>query len=139
MANNFNSAITITFEDQSDAAQSLGKIQSFSGIDGSAGDTDITTFGSGTYKEYAQGMADGGSITIGVIRDFDNVGQAAVLASLTARSTREMVITFPSGTINTVTVSGHVNSFDADGADIDGVLLGTISFKISGPPVYSAV
>ena len=138
MANNFNSLINITFQDQSDIAQDIGKVTSFGGVSMTAADTDVTTFDS-TWKEFCAGMPDGGVITLGMVRDYDNVGQAAFKAAIAARSTKEMVITFSVGTVNTITLSGHVNSFEDDGTDMDGVLLGTVALKISGEPVYTAV
>lgn len=127
---------TITFEDNLAAAQTVGKVVGFSGFDGEAADIDVTNFAS-TAKEYCQGLQDFGNISIDVIRDYDDAGQAALLDALDNQATREMVITLPSGTLNVITFNCYVKSFSSEAADSDSVVTGTVNLKITGEPVLS--
>lgn len=128
--------ITVTFEDNLAAAQTVGKVVGFSGLDGEAADIDTTTLAS-TAKEYCQGLQDFGNISLEVLRDFDDVGQAALLDAMDNQATREMVITFPSGTLDTLTFQAYVKSISIDVGGSDEVVRGTINLKVSGEPVLS--
>lgn len=128
--------ITVTFQDAASVAQTVGKIVGFSGFDGEAADIDITTFASAA-KEYCQGLQDFGNISFEVIRDYDDVGQAALLDALDNQAVREMVITLPSGTLNVITFNAYVKSFSSDASNSDDVVRGTVNLKITGEPVLS--
>jgi hypothetical protein len=135
---NLNNQVTVTFTNDLAAAQVVGKITGFSGLDGEAADIDVTTFDS-TFKEFCQGLPDAGNISMDFVRDFDDAGQAAMLDALENQEERVMVITFPVGTINTITLNVYVKSFTVDASSIEEVVRGTANMKITGAPVYSAV
>ena len=129
---------TVTYEDSSGTAQTIGKITSIGGLDGEANDIETTNFAS-SGEEMQPGIPRFGQVTIGVDRDLDDAGQVAVLDALEDGDTREMVITLPSGTNNTITLNAYVKSFPLGDAAVDDVYRTTITFKITGVPVISAV
>lgn len=126
---------TISFENSISAAQVVGGVKSFSGLDGEAADIDITTLAS-TAKEFCQGLQDFGNFSIELVRDYDDVGQVALLDALDNQSTREMVVTLPSGTLNVITFQAYVKSITSAGEE-DGIVTGTVNLKITGEPVLS--
>lgn len=134
----YANGIVVTYEDDTPTAQTIGKIVGFTGFDGEAADIDITTFASSA-KEFCQGLQDFGNISFEVIRDYDDVGQAALLDALNDQEAREMVITLPSGTLNTITLQAYVKSFSSDASNSDDVVRGTVNLKITGLPVISTV
>tara|TARA_A100000171_G_C2140369_1_gene154928 strand:- start:1415 stop:1822 length:408 start_codon:yes stop_codon:yes gene_type:complete len=127
--------VTITYENNLSAAQTVGGVVSFSGLDGEAADIDITNLAS-TAKEFKQGLQDFGNFSMEVIRDYDDAGQAALLDAMDNQATREMVVTLPSGTLNVITFQAYVKSVTLEGA-VDDIVRGTINLKISGEPVAS--
>lgn len=127
--------VTITYEDNLSAAQTVGGIISFTGLDGEAADIDITTLAS-TAKEFKQGLQDFGNFSMEILRDYDDAGQAALLDAMDNQATREMVVTMPSGTLNVITFQAYVKSITTEGG-VDDVVRGTVNLKISGEPVLS--
>ena len=127
--------VTITYEDNLSAAQTVGGVISFTGLDGEAADIDITTLAS-TAKEFKQGLQDFGNFSMEILRDYDDAGQAALLDAMDNQATREMVVTMPSGTLNTITFNAYVKSITTEGG-VDDVVRGTVNLKISGEPVLS--
>lgn len=127
--------VTITYEDNLAAAQTVGGVISFTGLDGEAADIDITTLAS-TAKEFKQGLQDFGNFSMEILRDYDDAGQAALLDAMDNQATREMVVTMPSGTLNVITFQAYVKSISTEGA-VDDVVRGTVNLKISGEPVLS--
>lgn len=127
--------VTITYEDNLSAAQTVGGVISFTGLDGEAADIDITTLAS-TAKEFKQGLQDFGNFSMEILRDYDDAGQAALLDAMDNQATREMVVTMPSGTLNVITFQAYVKSITTEGG-VDDVVRGTVNLKISGEPVLS--
>jgi hypothetical protein len=125
----------ISFEDNLSAAKTVGGVKSFSGLDGEAADIDITTLAS-TAKEFCQGLQDFGNFSMELVRDYDDVGQVALLDALDTQATREMVVTLPSGTLNVITFQAYVKSITSSGEE-DGIVTGTVNLKITGEPVLS--
>ena len=126
---------TITFENGVPAAVVVGGVKSFSGLDGEAADIDITTLAS-TAKEFCQGLQDFGNFSIELVRNYDDVGQVALLDALDNQETREMVVTLPTGTLNVITFQAYVKSITSAGEE-DGIITGTVNLKITGEPVLS--
>lgn len=117
-------------------AQTVGGVQSFTGLQsGQAADKDRTTLAS-TAKEFAPGLEDNGEISLQLLRDNDDVGQAALLTARDAQTTNEMIITLPTSTLNVATFQGYVKSISSDGA-IDGDIVGTAIVRITGSVVWS--
>lgn len=108
----------------------VGEIISYSLADGTASDIDITTLAS-TAKEFRQGLQDFGDVTLEILRDFDDAGQAECLTAKAAQETRQCIITLASGTLDVGTFNAYVKSIDLNGA-VDAVNTGTITLKITG-------
>ena len=124
---------TFTFADGVPVAQTVAGIQSFSGFDGESTEIDITTLAS-TAKEFDVGLEDFGSLSLEVIYDPSDAGQAAILAAKTAAATRECVLTLSSGDIATFDVI--VKSFSNAGG-VDDVIKGTVNLRITGAVVWT--
>ena len=104
---------------------------------GKSTEIDVTTLSS-TAKESRQGLQDFGSITVSLIRSLDDAGQAAMLSAHAGQTNRTCVITLPSGTLNTATFQGYIDSISSD-IDKDGVVTGDAVIRITGPVVWTAV
>lgn len=123
---------TITFNNGT-IAVAVGGAVSFTFGDGEASDIDITTLAS-TAKEFRQGLQDFGSLSIELMRDPTDVGQAAMEAAKAAQATRAVVITLPDGAI--ATFNAYVKSISTSGG-VDSVANGTANLKVTGPIVWS--
>ena len=125
--------VVVTFADNLAVAQTVGGVVSFSFGDGEASDIDITTLAS-TAKEYRQGLQDFGNLSLELMRDPNDVGQAAMEAAKAAQATRQVVITLPSGDI--ATFNAYVKSLSSAGG-VDAVVTGTANLKVTGAIVWS--
>lgn len=125
--------VVVTFADNLSVAQTVGGVVSFSFGDGEASDIDITTLAS-TAKEYRQGLQDFGNLSLELMRDPNDVGQAAMEAAKSAQATRQVVITLPSGDI--ATFNAYVKSLSSAGG-VDAVVTGTANLKVTGAIVWS--
>lgn len=123
---------TVTFNDGS-VAQTVGGVVSFSFGDGEATDIDTTTLASAA-KEYRQGLQDFGNLTLELMRDPSDVGQAAMESAKAAQAVREVVITLPSGDV--ATFNAYVKSVSSQ-AGVDAVVTGSATLKVTGAIVWS--
>ncbi len=123
---------TITFHNGT-AHVAVGGVQTFSGFDGESTEIDITTLAS-TAKEFDIGLEDFGGFSLTVIYDGSDVGQAAIMAAMTASATREVVVTLSDSSVATFDVV--VKSFSKEGS-VDGVVTGTINMKITGAVAWT--
>lgn len=122
---------TVTIGDGSAGTETVGGIIGISGIgSGSATVIDVTTLAS-TAKEKRQGLKDNGSITLELIRDEDDAGQAELLEMYNAQATREMVITLPTSTLNVFTFNCFVTQLTTD-VGADDVARGQCVLEITG-------
>jgi hypothetical protein len=124
---------TLTVEDVSLVATTVGEVISFSGFDGEASDIDITTLAS-TAKEFRQGLQDFGNFSLEVNRDPNDAGQAVLDANKAAQLTREFVLTLASGDI--ATFNGYVKSLTSAGG-VDAVVTGSCNIKVTGTVVWT--
>lgn len=122
---------TVTFQDSGLVAQTIGGVQGISWAPNDASENDTTNTGS-TAKESCPGLPDNGVVTVNVTLDWDDVGQAAAYDAWVNQATRQLVITFPSGTLTTWTGNAWVLSPPYDGPDNDSIITGTITFRVSG-------
>lgn len=114
----------------------VGNVTSFTGIgSGKASSIDITTLAS-TAKEYRPGLRDFGTIQVGLVRNLDDTGQAALLAAEAAQLAYTTVIVLPSGTLKTATFQSFVESLTSD-AKADGVVEGVCTLRITGAVVWT--
>lgn len=126
---------TMTFEDSASpvVAQTVGGIQSFTGFDGESTEIDITTLAS-TAKEFDVGLEDFGNLSLEVIYDGSDAGQAAIMTAKSAAATKEVVLTLSDSSIATFDVI--VKSFSKSGG-VDDVVKGSVNMKITGAVVWS--
>lgn len=124
--------VVITFNDGT-TAQTVSGVVSFTFGDGEASDIDITTLAS-TAKEYRSGLQDFGNFSMELMRDPNDVGQAAMEAAKALQATRECVITLASGDI--ATFDAYVKSLSSAGG-VDAVVTGTANLKVTGAIVWS--
>lgn len=130
--------ITITVADSGGTPVTIGGHLSISGIDsGQATKIDITTQAS-TAFEHRLGLVDNGDFTIELNADLDDAGQQELNSIRTTGATREMVITFPEGTINTLTFDCTCPGLSLDGG-INDVVKSTATISITGGVTRSAV
>jgi hypothetical protein len=125
---------TFTFNDGT-TAQTVDGIVSYSGFDGESTEIDVTTLAS-TAKEFDVGLEDFGNLSLELIFNPDDVGQAAIAAAKTAAATRECVLTLPSGTLDTATFNAIVKSFSKSGG-VDDVVKATVNLRITGAVAWS--
>lgn len=128
--------VTFTFDDDTGTPVTVGGIVSLTGIgSGSATEIDVTTLAS-TAKEFRQGLRDFGSISIELIRDQDDVGQAEMFDAMGLQDVRTCIVTLPTSTANVGTFEGFVQSLSTD-INADGVATGTATIRITGAVVWS--
>lgn len=117
-------------------SQTVAGIVSITGIgSGSATEIPATTLAS-TAKEFRQGLQDFGDVTIQLIRNLDDAGQAALLAAMAAQSTNTAVLTLPTSTLNVCTFSAFVKQITSD-VNADGIVTGTCVLRITGAPSWA--
>ena len=122
---------TVTIGDGAAGTETIGGIISISGIgSGSATEIDVTTLAS-TAKEFREGLKDNGAITLELIRDEDDAGQAELLEMYNAQASRECIITLPTSTLNVFTFNCFVTQLTTD-VGADDVARGSCVLRITG-------
>lgn len=128
--------VTFTFDNSGSTPVTVGGIISITGIgSGSATEIDVTTLAS-TAKEFRQGLRDFGSVSIELIRDQDDSGQAEMFSAMAAQAVRTCIITLPTSTANVGTFEGFVQSLSTD-VNADGVVTGTATIRITGAVAWT--
>lgn len=113
----------------------IGGIVGFSAADGEAADINVTTLAD-TSQRYLIGLEDNGQLSLELNRLPDDAGQAQLLSILQSQTSREFVITLPSGTITTLTFDGFVKSLSIAGT-VDDKVSGTCNIRIDGDITYA--
>lgn len=121
-----------TFEDGVPVAQTIGGVQSF-GLSSTSPEREITTLAS-TAVERKLGLPDNGTLTLNVLYDRADVGQAALIDAAANNQTRECVMTLSDGKIATFQATPKTPPIDTD-ADDD--LKSTIELVVSGAIVWT--
>lgn len=106
----------------------IGNLISFSGMDGSSAEIDVTNLVS-TSKEYRLGLRDNGSFSIELDRDLADAGQVALLAAQASSKATPFALALSDG--NTATFTGFVKKFSMSGG-VDQVIKGSCDIRISG-------
>lgn len=121
----------------STGSKTVGELTSISGIELTADTIDMTSHQStDRYREYIQGLRDGGEVTVTGVAYPSDTGQAQVLTHYAAGDSQELVMTFPDS--SNWTFDGIVTSYHpVTSADIDGKLEFSATFKIDGKPVFA--
>jgi hypothetical protein len=112
----------------------IKNLKSFTGLDGSPSDIDITNLDS-TAKEYTPGLVDNGMFSGEVDRDQSDAGQLAFDAARVAGTTKNFKLVFPSS-VATATFSGYVKKFGLAGG-VDQVLKTPFDIRITGAVSWS--
>lgn len=123
---------TFTFEDAVPVAQTIGGVQSFS-VSASKPEREITTLAS-TAVERKLGLPDNGTLTLEVLYDRSDAGQAALIDADNSNATRQCVMTLSDGKIATFQATPKTPPIDG-GADDD--LKSSIELVISGAIVWT--
>lgn len=117
-------------------AVAVGGLMAITGIgSGSATEIDITTFAS-TAKEFTQGLRDFGSITVDLRRNQDDLGQVEMFTAMGTQTTRQVIISLPTSTLNVATFNAFVQSLSTD-LKADGAVEGKAVLRITGAVVWS--
>lgn len=104
--------------------------------DGESDDIDTTVL-SDTWKTFRPGLQDGGTVTLTLKSNPDDLGQQELQAQKNAQSISEMVITWPDEVTNNVfTFDAYVKSVPFDGQS-NSVWMTTATLKVTGPIVRS--
>lgn len=106
----------------------IGNVKSFSGLDGTANEIDVTNLDSAS-KEVRLGLPDAGQFTIEVDQDTADAGQTAVRSSMATQALKNFKVTLPSAAV--LTFSAYAKKFSTS-AGIDQVIKGSIALRISG-------
>lgn len=117
-------------------SQTVGGIKSFSGFDGEAADIDVSTLAS-TRKEFLQGLPEEGNLSLSIVYDPDDAGQAEMLTARNAQTAYTCVLTLPDTvTLNVLTFSAYVKSISIEGS-VDDAVMSTVNLKITGAVTQS--
>lgn len=121
------------------AVNTVSEITSITPFEYSADEIDVTTHGSADrYRQYIQGLRDGGSISI---EGYFTTASAANLITLfegTATALTATVDLPTSPSVTRFTASVFVTAFSTD-APLDGVIGYSTTFKITGKPTVSQI
>ena len=124
-----------TFLKKGIAETVICEIENISGPEVTADEIDVTTHCSpDQFREYIQGLKDGGSVTITGNLDTSDPGQVAVLNSLMNSEPADTYkITFPDGLAAEWSFSGFATSFSTE-APHDGKVPVEATIKVTGKP-----
>lgn len=111
----------------------VANLKSFSGLDGSASDIDITHLDSAA-KEFRAGLVDNGSFSTEVDRDTSDAGQLACTAAQTAGATKAFKLTLSNGVI--ASFNAYVKKFNLSG-QVDGVYKSSLELKVTGAVTWA--
>ena len=113
-------------------ATAIGGITSMQFGLGTAEDIDTTNFGSASdFREYAQGLKDGDSVTLSGYADLADAGQLAVITDSATGATDTYNIPISGDIVYSFTGYPRPPSF---GKDLNGVMTVEFTFKVSGKP-----
>lgn len=106
----------------------IGEVLEIGEIGIEVDDIDITTYGSGMFKEYMAGLKDGGELEISVLFKKDDAGQIALYNDLGGPA-KTFQIVLPEGSI--WEFNAYVKSFK-NSIPIDDKITASITFKLTG-------
>lgn len=120
-------------------ANAVAELTSISGISVSAGTIDITTLSSAdNYREYLQGLRDGGDVSMsGFFDPADTNGQQALLTAFNSGASTAMTIVFPTAIGYTWTFNGIVTAFGTN-AEMEDAVGFDCTVKVTGKPTLAA-
>ena len=118
-------------------SKTIGELTSIGGIELTADTIEMTSHQSTSrYREFIQGVIDGGEVVVAGNGVPGDEGQAQVLAHFAAGDSEELTITFPDSS-NWV-FDGICNHYKAvASAELEGKLEFEATFKVTGKPEFS--
>lgn len=106
-------------------------------IDLTSDDIEVTHYNSDDgYKEYIQGLRDGGEITVEGNFVPTDAGQASLITDFEAGTKRTGVVSLPNAAASTWTFTAYVKGFTTS-QPINDKLMFTATLKISGKPTFA--
>jgi predicted secreted protein len=116
-------------------SDTIGEITNIDGIELTADSVEMTSHDSADrYREYIQGLRDGGSITMSGNGLPTDVGQVEIYTQFNSDAAVEAVLTFADDSNWTADVI--VTNFKPADAPVDGKIEFTATFKVTGKPVW---
>lgn len=117
----------------------IGELTEIEGISMSADTMDITTLSSTDgYREYVQGLKDGGEVSMTGFFYPGDAGQTALVAAFEGGTVDTYAITFPTGIDKKWTFSGIVTAVTT-GATLEDPVSFECTVKVTGKPSLDAV
>lgn len=114
----------------------IGRLRSIGEIRMDSEAIDVTTLDGGGDREFAQGLRDGGEITIEGYHDKSDVGQGALRALYTRGENVPFTIAFPDGAAAAFTA--FVKSVILGAAEVDGVVGFSAVLRVTGGVTVTA-
>lgn len=109
----------------------IANLRSYSGLDGEAGDIDITNLSS-IAKEYEVGLQDAGGFSFEWHPDYSDLGQNTVRSAQNSGTLKTFLLTLSNGV--EVEFTGYVKNAKGLSGGTDSVIEGSVSIKITGNP-----
>ncbi len=117
----------------------IGELTEIEGISMSAETVDITTLSSSNgYREFVQGLKDGGEVTMSGFFYPADAGQTALIAAFEGGTTDTYTITFPTGIGKEWIFSGIITAITT-GVTMEDPVTFECTIKVTGKPSLSAV
>jgi len=118
---------TITFN-----AKAIGGLSSIGDLAVSSDDIDVTTLDSANgWKEYIQGLKDGGEVPLKGLLVKTDVGQIETRTGFNSGDVDATVITFPDATA--ASFNAYVKGFGFGAAEVTGAVGYNATLRITGP------
>ena len=112
----------------------IGELTEIGGVDISADTIDVTTLASADgYREFIQGLRDGGEISMSGFFYPGDAGQSALLTALNTGTADSYTIEFPVSMGATWTVSGIVTAYST-GSSLGDAVTFEATLKVTGKP-----
>lgn len=112
----------------------IGELTEIGGVDISADTIDVTTLASADgYREFIQGLRDGGEISMSGFFYPGDAGQSALLTSLNAGTADSYTIEFPATMGATWTVVGIMTAYNT-GSSLGDAVTFEATLKVTGKP-----
>lgn len=117
------------------ATSAIGEITNIGGIELTADTVEMTNHDSeDRYREFLQGLRDGGSFTVEGNHVGDDVGQVAIMTQFHEDAPAAAVFTMADGASWTADVI--VTAYKPGDAPVDDKIAFSATFKVTGKPVY---
>jgi len=118
-------------------AVAVVEVNTVGDIDLTADDIEVTHYTSDDgYKEYIQGLRDGGEVTVEGNFVPTDAGQASLITDFEAGTKRTAVVTLPNAAASTWTFTAYVKGF-TQSSPIGDKLGFVATLKISGKPIFA--